>query len=64
MPSLTLFLWKDGARFDDVMGRYMSAENSSGIDPSRPEVLREEVGFVGNLSGVVSVMPRRTSVAF
>lgn len=62
VPSLTLFLWEDGAQFDDVMGRYMSAEAPSGIDPERPEVLSEGVGFAGNSSVVLSVTQRNLSV--
>ncbi|KAL6722321.1 hypothetical protein ACLMJK_001428 [Lecanora helva] len=36
--SLSLFLWQDGAPFDNVMNQYMSANYPAGIDPITTEV--------------------------
>lgn len=40
MPGLSLFLWQDGAPFDNVMNHYMSASYPQGIDPATPLLLR------------------------
>ena len=39
-PGLTLFLWENGATFDDTMNKYTSADFPAGIDPRFPAILK------------------------
>lgn len=47
---MSIFIWEDGARFDDAMNDYMSEETTTGIDPRFP------LKLLGNTSGIESLV--------
>ncbi len=55
IPTLSVFVWQNGARFDRTINDYMSAPFPVGIDPSNPDRVRNSVLFSGNLttSGII-----------
>ena len=52
MRGLSLFLWQDGAPFDDVMNEYMSASFPSGIDPSSAVLSAQNASYAMNMDEV------------
>ena len=49
-PALSVFVWQDGAPFDLMMNRYMSAQLPAGIDPIDPMTLQSNFLSLGNLT--------------
>ena len=49
-PTLSIFVWQDGAGFDRTMNNYMSTEFPAGIDPSNPLVVQIRPLFLANAS--------------
>lgn len=39
-PVLTMFLWQNGAIFENTINKYTSASFSAGIDPTTPAILK------------------------
>ena len=52
VPALTIFMWQNGAPFDDVLARYTSASLPTGIDPNFPSVVQT----LGALNGSLNVL--------
>ena len=49
-PTLSMFVWRDGADFDQTMNEYMRAQFPRGIDPANPAVMFSMLSSVGNLT--------------
>ena len=45
-----MFVWQDGAPFDQMMNRYMSAQVPAGIDPAEPTILQSNFLSLENLT--------------
>lgn len=61
-PSLTLFIWEDGALFDDAINDYIGSDSPSGLDPFRPLMLLSTSSSTGNTSLLMSVSRQNLSV--
>lgn len=59
---MSVFVWEDGARFDDVMNSYMNMEDNSGIDPRFPTMLFGDSSAMGNLVNASEVLNHNISV--
>ena len=58
MPVLSLFVWEDGAWFDDVVNEYWGTDSPVAIDPFNPfKVLRGG----GNSTGIMNQTLRMVS---
>ena len=48
IPGHTVFLWQDGALFDEAMNAYMSVDWPLGINPSNPLAIMQSNGLGSN----------------
>lgn len=59
---MSVFIWEDGARFDDVINGYMNMEDTSGIDPRFPPRLVGNSSVMGNLVNASEILNHNISV--
>lgn len=62
-PALSVFVWQDGAEFDQTMNNYMNAPFPTGIDPSNPAVLQSKLSLLGNLTAADIMLPGNASLS-
>lgn len=64
MPVLTLFLWEDGAWFDDIVNEYWGSDDPVAIDPFNPFKVRDGAnGTVGRMNQTLGIVETNISSA-
>lgn len=63
-PALSVFVWQDGAEFDQTINNYMSAPFPTGIDPGNPATLQSNISFVGNSTAAGIMVTANSSMSY
>ena len=63
VPVLSLFIWEDGAWFDDIMNEYWGTDSPVAIDPLNPFKLLKNSNSTGESNQTVSLVSQNISIA-